>query len=325
MADACWTRRDLLRGAVVAAAAAAPSALTGCAALGFGNTLEQARSDGVVRVGIAGEVPYSFVDDRGRLVGGIGALHRAVFARLGGIRVRPVVVPFGRLLDGLDAGTFDVVAAGMFITSARCEQAIFSDPVYCTRSALLVARNNPLDLHDYASVAARGASLAVLSGAVERDYARESGVDVERLRTVGSHNAGLRLVAAGEVDAFALTSLSLRALLDRARRRPQGVALPGVEPGPGAATRVQMVEPFVPVVDGRRLLGCGGAAFRPADTELRNAFSRQLAQLRREGNLLRLMAPWGFSRAELPPPGVTTEGLCRVSGVGDTDTDPVPR
>ena len=313
----------MLRAAVLGGAAmAAPPALGGCSALGLGNTLEAVRSDGAIRVGIAGEVPYSFLTKGGRLVGGIGSLHRAVFARLGDIRVEPVQVPFADLLDGLDAGTFDVVAAGMFITSERCDQATFSEPVYCAPSALLVAAGNPKGLSDYASVADAGAGLAVLGSAVEADYARASGVSDVRLVT--NQNAGLRAVADGQVDAFAATHLALRSLVDRAGRLPDLQDLPGAEPQPSAVERVELLEPFVPVIDGQELLGCGAAAFRSTDTELRDAFSDELAALQREGLILELLRPWGFTEAELPPPGLTVERLCEVGGVS-TGSDPVPR
>lgn len=326
MANSGLSRRQLLRAGLLAGAAAtAPSVLSGCTALGFGNTLDKVRSEGVIRAGIAGEVPYSFVNERGMLVGGIGSLHRAIFARMDGITVEPVVVPFGDLLDGLDAGSFDVVAAGMFITAERCGQAIFSDPVYCAPSSFLVPEGNPRGLSGYRSVARTGASLAVLSGAVESDYATEAGVDTSRLHTIGNQNEGLRLVASGEVDAFALTALSLRALLDRAGRIPAAQNLPGVEPAPSAASRVEMLEPFVPTINGQELLGCGGAAFRPTDTELRDAFSDELSAIQQAGLLLQLMRPWGFSEAELPHPDVTSQRLCRVGGVSGTDIDPVPR
>ncbi|HET7325721.1 MAG TPA: transporter substrate-binding domain-containing protein [Nocardioidaceae bacterium] len=112
-----WSRRDVLRTTLLAGAAvSAPQLLGGCSALGFGNTLEQVKSDGTIRAGIAGEVPYSFLDEQDRLTGAIGTLHQAVFARIGEIEVEPLTVPFSPLLDGLDAGNFDVVAAGMFIT-----------------------------------------------------------------------------------------------------------------------------------------------------------------------------------------------------------------
>ncbi|HET7325720.1 MAG TPA: transporter substrate-binding domain-containing protein [Nocardioidaceae bacterium] len=174
-------------------------------------------------------------------------------------------------------------------------------------------------------MAEAGASLAVLAAAVEADYARGAGVSSGQLRMVGTQTAGLEAVASGEVDAFALTSISLRSLLERARGQSDIESLPGVEPAPSAAEQVEVLEPFTPIIDGEPLLGCGGAAFRSNDADLRDAFNRELTVLREQGELLRILAPWGFTRAELPPADLTTEQLCRASGVGGTDYDPVPR
>jgi polar amino acid transport system substrate-binding protein len=310
-------RRRFLQGSLLACGiAAAP----GCGALGFGDTLARIREAGVVRVGIAGERPYAYLEDE-QLVGATAAVHRAVFQRIGGIEVEGVLSPFGELIEGLTGGSFDVVAAGMFVTAGRCELVSFSDPVYCAPTGLLVARGNPRGLSDLASVARAGARLAVLGGAVESDYARAAGVPADLVVPVGSQEDGLDAVAAGEVDAFALTAVSLRSLLARAREEQP---LPGA-PALPAAERVELVAPFTPTVDGTAQPGCGAAAFRSPDEELRTAFNRELAALRGAGGVLELMRPYGFTEAEVPRPGLTTEELCRVAGVTGTELDPLPR
>ncbi len=147
--NARLSRRSLLKGGVLAGGLiVAPGLLAGCSALGFGDTLQEIRESGFVRAGIAGERPYAYLEG-GRLLGAIAAVHQVIFARLGEIEVRPVQTLFNELIEGLNAGSFDVVAAGMFVTADRCERAAFSEPVYCARSALLVSRGNPLGLRDY--------------------------------------------------------------------------------------------------------------------------------------------------------------------------------
>lgn len=323
--ERAWSRREVLRaGLLTGAALAVPSALSGCSALGLGNTLDNLKSEGTVRVGIAGEVPYSFVDEQGRLTGALGDLHRTVFDRIGGIEVEPVRVSFSQLLDGLDSGNFDVAAAGMFITEARCGAASFSDPVYCAPSALLVAAGNPQDLSDYASIASTGSTVAVLGAAVEGDYAEGAGVEADSITLVGSQEDGLRMVAEGEVDALALTGLSLRALLDRTREESESGSVPGGSDA-DLLDRVEMLDTFMPEVDGEELLGCGAAAFRSNDADLRDAFNTELAALRESGELQRILEPWGFTDAEAPPDGLTTEQLCKTSGLGGADYDLGPR
>lgn len=100
-----WGRRDVLRAAVLAGAGVAMTpTVAGCGALGFGNTLDDVTSAGRVRVGTAGEVPYSFVDDDGQISGAIGELHKEIFRRIGDIEVEPVEVPFGQLLGRVEQG-----------------------------------------------------------------------------------------------------------------------------------------------------------------------------------------------------------------------------
>jgi polar amino acid transport system substrate-binding protein len=314
-----WTRRRFLQATLLVGGLPATG---GCGAFGFGDTLQRIRDEGVIRLGIAGERPYAYLEG-GELVGATAAVHRAVFRRIGDIDVRGVQTGFGDLINGLNAGMFDAVAAGMFVTANRCDRVAFSDPVYCAPSGLLVPRGNPDDIRDYASVARSGTTLAVLAGGVEEEYARAVGVSDDLIVPVGSQQDGLEMVADGEAGAFTLTHVSLRAMLDAAGQGAGG-GLPGSSAEP-VAERVELLDPFVPVVDGEEQLGCGAAAFRKPDTDLRGAFNRELRALRAEGTVLELMSEYGFTTAEMPAPGTTTEQLCRTGGVTRDEIDPSPR
>jgi polar amino acid transport system substrate-binding protein len=300
-----WSRRRVLE---VAALVGGLTAAGGCAAIGLGDTLGRIRDAGVIRVGIAGERPYAYLEGD-ELTGGIAAVHREVFRRIGDVDVEGVVVPFGELIEGLNGGSYDAVAAGMFVTASRCELVAFSDPVYCALISLLVPAGNPNRLTDFVTVAAGQARLAVLGGAVEAEYARGAGVPDDLIVQVGTPEDGLDAVTSGDAEAFALTSVSLRSLVAQA--------------GPGA--QVELTAPFTPVVEGRPVLGCGAAAFRAPDDELRIAFNRELSALRADGALLQLMAPFGFTEAEMASPDVTTEQLCATGGAPGGELDPLPR
>lgn len=311
------SRRRFLQGALLAGGLA----LGGCSGVGLGDTLARIREAGVVRVGFAGERPYAFENEDGLLLGATVAVHRAVFRLLGDIDVEGVPTQFGELIEGLNAGSFDAVAAGMFVTADRCGRAAFSDPVYCAPQALLVPAGNPAGLRDYASVARAGLVLAVLAGGVEEDYARAAGVPSERIVRVGSQDEGLERVAAGAAAAFTLTGVSLRALLEQRRAEPIPPGAPVARP----VDRVAVTAPFTPVIDGVPQLGCGAAAFRRTDESLRAAFNRELRALRAGGRVLELMGQYGFTAAEMPAPDVTTEQLCRTGGVTGAELDPLPR
>jgi polar amino acid transport system substrate-binding protein len=302
------SRRSFLQGTLLIGSLAATG---GCSALGLGDTLARIRDEQVVRIGIAGERPYSYLEGD-RVEGAIAAVHREVFRRIGeDIELEAVVTPFGELIEALNGGVVDTVAAGMFVTADRCELVAFSAPVYCAPTGLLVAAGNPLRLDDFESVAGTEARLAVLAGAVEREYALAAGVPADRIVVVGTPEAGLEAVVDGDADAFALTSISLRSLL--------------APPGGAAPPAVELLAPFAPVIGGQPRIGCGAAAFRRTDDTLRREFDRVLAALRDEGALLDLMAPFGFTQAEMVDPGVTTEQLCRLGGVPGGELDPLPR
>lgn len=321
------SRRQVLKGGVAVGLGAFGGLATGCAAVGLDDTLERIKRDGVVRIGHAGEQPFAYHDETAGddiLVGAIPAVHREVFARIGDIELQGVQTLFRNLTEGLNSGRFDVIGAGMFVNAARCDQISFSAPIYCGRSALLVAVGNPKGLTDYVSVARADATLAVLGGAVEHDYARSAGIPDDRIRLVGDQLAGLRQVAEGDVDAFTLTSVSLRAFV-RSLREQQPEA-PGATRGPSELARlVEVLAPFIPEVGGKEILGCGAAGFRRTDRTLVTAFNDELAALRREGRVLALTEPFGFTEAEMPEPGITTEQLCRTGGAPGAEIDPLPR
>lgn len=316
-----WSRRTFLKASALGGGLLVASEMTsGCDAVGLGNTFTRIKEEGVVTVGYAGERPYAYNDNG--LVGAIPAVDRAIFERLGVNKIKGVKVPFRTLIDGVNSGAFDVISAGMFVTQGRCAQISFSAPIFCAQSGLLVRQENPKRLSDFASIARTGATVAVLGGAVEGDYAQAKGVDDEQLVVVGSQLDGLEQVARGRVDAFALTSISLRALLDRARQvepsGPDGGPLEWVE-------QVELLRPFTPVVDGQPRLGCGAAGFRKTDDELRAAYDRELAALHEQGRVLDLTAPYGFTEAEMPDPSVTTEELCAIESGSGAEHGPLPR
>lgn len=236
-----------------------------------------ARRQGFLRIGMAGEAPHGQLDPDGQAQGAAPAVAREVLCRLGVPTVEARVVDFGALPAALDADRFDMIAAGMFITSARAKAVLFTDPYFCEGTALAVPRGNPLELDDFASVAVTGARLGVLRGAVEGEHALAAGVRPVQIAQFEGTTDLFAAVRAGHVDAVALAEASVWEQTD-------------------GDTALVARPPFVPVVDGVEQRGCGAFAFRLGDTELRNRFNDVLQQLKQEG-LLPLLAPYGFSAA----------------------------
>ncbi|MGO1287176.1 MAG: transporter substrate-binding domain-containing protein [Cellulosimicrobium funkei] len=259
-----------------------------------GGALEALQDRGTITVGFAGEAPYSY-EEGGELTGATVALHRAIFAELGIETVEGVNTEFGSLIPGLTANRFDAVSAGMSILPDRCAQAAFSEPEFMYTTAFMTPAGNPDGLTDMQSAADAGVRLATMTGAIEGDYARELGI--ENLE-VGSPQDGLDAVVAGRADAFALTGISLNHLAD------------------SSDAPVEVTESFVAEIDGVPQIGAGGTVFRTSDTALLEAYNEKLAEIvADEDRYLEIVGEFGFTAAERPVEGLTTEKLC----AGDLD------
>lgn len=296
-AGAVYTRREFLGG--LAGVALAPL-LGGCESGAEAErvpqitTLAWAKRQGKLRIGYANEAPYAYFDTAAsRVTGEAPEIARTVLGELGIKEVEGVLAEFGSLIPGLKARRFDIIAAGMYILPERCHEIAFSNPTYRVGEAFLVAPDNPLKLHGYTDVARRpDARLAVVVGAVQRSYARATGIPDDRVIVFPDAISAMEGVAAERADAYAATSLTVNDLLSR---------------GSG---KVERAAPFTdPQINGVQVQGYGAFGFRTMDTELLTAFNDGLSRLIGTPRHLELVSPFGFTEREMPG-NVTSAALC---------------
>ncbi|WP_230103990.1 transporter substrate-binding domain-containing protein [Microbacterium sp. Bi121] len=269
--------------------------LAGCSAGGGADTegmstLEKAQEEGSITLAIASEQPYSWVEG-GEPTGATIAMHEQIFKNLGIDEIKVEEVDWNSLIPGLNAGRWDAVSAGMSILPDRCAEAAFSDPEIMYTTTLVVPKGNPKDLSDLDSVAAADdVTLAVQSGAIEEGYATDLGI--AGTVPVDSAQAGIEIVQSGRADAFALTAVSMNWMTE------------GLDD-------VETTDAFVQEIDGVEQIGAGATVFRQDDTELLEAYNKELAKITAdEGTYLDLVEPFGFTAENLPPADLTTEQLC---------------
>jgi polar amino acid transport system substrate-binding protein len=252
-------------------------------------TLEKAKAAGYIRIGFANEAPFGFATPDGKLTGEAPEVAKAVLKKMGIAEVDGVLTEFGSLIPGLKAGRFDIIAAGMFINPKRCAEINFSEPSYGIGQAMLVTKGNPKGVKDYSSfVESKDLKLAVMAGAVEAGYAKDAGVAEDQIVSLPDQSSLVAAVQSGRADAAALTALSIA---DMAKK----------------ADGVESTKPFGEVA-GKSVKGHGGFGFRKEDTDLLEAFNKELASFIGSPEHLALVEPLGFGQDYLP--NKTTEELC---------------
>ncbi len=258
--------------------------LVACATLGVlasaqAASLEQIKETSRIRIGYANETPFAFTETDGRVTGESPEIAKVIFEKMGIKQVDGVLTEWGSLIPGLRAGRFDVIAAGMYITPARCKQVIFTDPQYALPDTLLVAQGNPKNLRSYADIAKNpDVKLAIMAGTVNLAYARDSGVTDAQILQVPDTTAQLQAVRAGRADAAVGTQLTMKGLAKK------------------GGDKVEAISDFS---DDPAHTGYGALAFRPEDKALRDAVNAEMKQWLGSEEHLKTVAPFGFDRSNV--------------------------
>ena len=284
-------RRALRLGATVAAGTGIGLLLATAAVAE--TTLEQVKRTDRIAVGVANEEPYGYIDENGRLTGESPTVAREILRRIDeDIRMEGESMDWGDLIPAVQNGRTDMIAAGMFITPARCEQVAFTNPTYVVGEAFLVQEGNPLGISDYHSISNdANAKVALIAGTVEYNYAMHSGIPAERALLYRDFTQAANALDRGEVDAVGLTSLTARSL---ARQMDEA--------------DLEATRQFYPVINGEEQKGYGAFAFRKEDQAIVEAFNRELEDFIGSDEHWRLVERFGF--APDMEPDRTAADLC---------------
>lgn len=243
------------------------------------------RKSGFIRVGYAVEAPYAFLSSNGDVTGESPELAKTVASRLG---IRKVIwrqVEFGSLLDELEAGRIDMIAAGMFITPERAARVSFSHPAFHVHEGLLVLKGNPHHLHSYEQAAQTAPIIiAAISGSVEEALLHKLGLPSQRLMPVPDARTGLAAVESGLAHGLALSGPTVRWM---ALENKLG--------------RTEPASPFKPTTTtSQGFDGLGAFAFRKEDVLLLKSWNSVLKNYIGSPEHMALIAKFGFTRLEIP-------------------------
>lgn len=258
--------------------------------------LARLRHSGTIRVAIANEVPYGYMDANGHGAGIGPDVARHVLKKIGITNIRWVVMPFGSLIPALRARRVDMVAAEQNILPERCGVVAFSVPDSSYGEALLVKAGNPDNIHGYEAFRNNPKlKMAIVAGADQLRFAHGVGIPDRQIVTIANNADALSIVRTGRAAAYAATELTVA----RLARHSKAVA---------AAT------PFhQPVVDGKSVRSYGGFSFRPGDTALLGAFNKALTEFKTTAAWAKILTDAGLGPTSLAHARAATSAarLCK--------------
>ena len=283
-------KKTLLKTVALAAIFAAAGASVAGAV-----TLKEIKDRGFVRIAVANEIPYGFVDPSGEAKGAGPDVAKAVLAKLGmkGDDVQWVVTNFSSLIPGLQANRFDMTAAEMAIRPERCQKVAYSEPNSSYGEGLLVKDGNPSGVTTYGDFAKGDKKIAVMAGADQLQMLQKLGVPEANIVTIASNADAISTVSTGRADAYAATGLTASELA-------------------GKSDKVEIVKDFKdPVVEGKEVRSWGGFNFNSDSKDFRDAFDKELEAFKKTEDWKKIMTSYGFTPADIAGSmAKTTKELC---------------
>lgn len=243
-------------------------------------TLSDLREQGI-RIAIADEEPYGYLDESGEARGPGPDIARYVLDELGVDKIEWVVTSFGDLIPGLREGRFDMTAAEMAVLPDRCEKIIFSEPNTTYGEGLLVLTGNPEGLRAYSDFAQRNDfKVAIQTGANQLGFLTRLGVPEEKIVGIEKNADAIEAITSGRVAAYAATSLTVAGLA-----RDSDAVQPALN--------------FVdPVIDGKEVRGWGAFGFSKESAALRDAVNEVLVPYKFTDAWEQTLMQYGFTRLD---------------------------
>jgi polar amino acid transport system substrate-binding protein len=230
-----------------------------------------------IKVAYIEEPPFYWTAQDGSVTGSDIELADVVLRAIGATEIEYVPTSFEEFLPGVQEGRWDMNVP-IFISAERSEHVQFSRPVWALVDGFVVPTGNPKGLTGYGSVAADpNTRLGVVAKTVQIGSAKSAGVNDNQIVLFKDQAAAIAALLAGEIDAYAATSVGNRALVE-GNAQLEAVAH---KPGKGAE---------VPT---------GGFSFSKENQDLYQAVNKELSQYLGSADHRARMAKFGVMNAEI--------------------------
>ncbi len=284
------TRRQVVSGILAAPLAVSAHKVWAQAAAPGQGLLARLRAAKKVVVGVAPFPPYSNIEIDGTLTGLAPTLSKAIMQRLGVPEMSGVAVAYGELIPGMQAGRWDFISASLSITKLRCDQVLFSDPIVydggsfvSLKGALATPPKLVADLITQKFVIGVGAGGAIARLALDR------GVNPSNVLQFPDNSAIIDALIAKRIQVAFQNNASI---------------------SPVWKQRKLDVDVTFPIADDPT--SGSGCAFRLVDTDLHDAFQKELRAMKASGQYLTIARQFGFDTpADMIP--ITIDQACKTA------------
>jgi len=243
-----------------------------------------------IRLGFGTSVPWAMAGDNGEPLGFVNMIALTVLEEMGITEYETKVFEWSGLIPGINANRSDMVTGGMYILKSRCANMNFSDPIGVFGDAMLVPKGNPKGINNYADVVRTGAKLVTGAGFNTVEAAKKYGVPESQLMLVEGEVGILAAMKAGRADVAVQTFFGAK----EHEAKTNGA-----------------FEVTDPKLMPKETLNVVGIGFRKTDVEFKDNFNKALAKvLANPEKMLERAGKYGYDRAQLPPPEMSTEWAC---------------
>jgi polar amino acid transport system substrate-binding protein len=257
------------------------------------DTLARGRRQGYLRIGFNQNKPLSYTDPAtGKLTGSGPTVIEQALKNVGIPNIQYSVVEFAGIIPGLLAKRWDISGIAPYITTPRCNQVAFTNPVNMYKEGALVRAGNPYNIHSYDDMKNPKIKVSIQEGDAEVPWVKQYGIT--NIVLFPQEPLAVQALKQGQVDVYLNSQFSLTA--DMKNYGGQGI---------------ELAKPFAgPAIDGKEIIAYAGFCLRHEDVTLLNALDEQIAAINKSGQLTTLQEPFGFSADETPPVSVTGKDVC---------------
>lgn len=233
------------------------------------SVIKKAKSDGVLKVGIAESPPFAIKNPTNNNWEGLNVDMANDLAEALGVKLQVVDASWPTLINGLTAGQYDIIMASTFATPARAQSVVFTDSYIVAGELVVVHKDSPHKTYDDLNKA--GVVFSVLGGTTNEQTAKRIFPKAEtRILVSENQVAPVLEVAAKRADANVGDQNSIRRFVKNNSQAP------------------------VRILDNTKALNQGRRAYaiRPTDFHFLNFLNNWIEHQKLSGRLDALMTKW---------------------------------